>query len=347
MEFEKVFTVQKELTQDDFLRALLIELTSYDYTPFDISGATFEKVSESVKEVILCIAHVECDYTAAIGFDRKEEYWDKEKKIKDGMTYYEDVKKTRTVTDWQAHSGHISGNSVGYAFNEEPARKGYDEHKRISDILPTVKDESAEEKGDAKVSNGGMKTVSQNCALIVAEDIRYPGDRVKDESLDYKVEVKQIRCLKMPYYEVNFKYNEKEYHASGFACGKPNVKSELPVDNVDVNEKAKKAVKPIKMGMIGLIVAMFVFVVAASICMGASSAVGTVFSILVPICGITALVLWFKKGKVYIKKIDEIKQKNRAIKLDNLKSVIAKMGYAELTREESEQVGKKTILDDK
>ena len=120
MEFDAVFTVKKETSKEEFLRKLLIELASSSKTPTDVVNAKFGEVEESVREAIVCSAHVEMDYSASIGYDRVETYWTKEKRYNSSTKqyYYVDVEKTRTVTDWQPFSSHISGDKTAAAFNE-------------------------------------------------------------------------------------------------------------------------------------------------------------------------------------------------------------------------------------
>ena len=101
MEFDAVFTVKKETSKEEFLRKLLIELASSSKTPVDVVKAKFGEVEESVREAIVCTAHIETDYSASIGFDRTETYWTKEKKY-DSSTkqyYYVDVEKTKDSSD--------------------------------------------------------------------------------------------------------------------------------------------------------------------------------------------------------------------------------------------------------
>ena len=142
-DFEQVYTVERELSKDQFMREVLVKLASHYDTPNDVCNASFGEITESIKEVIVCSAHVESDYSASIGYDRVEEYWDKEKKFDhNGGHYYVDVKKTRTVTDWHPHSGHIAGDATCAAFNEDEHGYAMDEHERIAPILRAIKEES-------------------------------------------------------------------------------------------------------------------------------------------------------------------------------------------------------------
>ena len=335
MDFSAVYLVEKEHTKEEFLRTLLVKLASHSDTPTDVCNAKFGEVKESTKQVILCKAHVECDYSASIGYDRKEEYWDKEKKY-DSSTksyYYEDVKKTRTVTDWQAHSGHIAGDSVGAAFNENPARAGYAEHYRIASVITTIKNKNLVENEEVAVTLGGLETVKRNCAMRVESGIRYPGDHHKDERTSSTVEVKDIECYILPYYEVDFTYDGKTYHASGFACGEPNAESELPPNNVDIRGTVNKAIKPMKWSARGCLIATIVLFFVAAICTGFDAAWTWVLFVAALASTITLYVIGNKK---YNNMLNQLTTENKAQKLSNLQSAISLNGYAALTSEELE-----------
>lgn len=192
MEFNKVVTVKKEHSKEQFLRAAMIKLASDIETPIDVVKADFGEVKESVKEVILCTAHVESDYTASIGYDRQEQYQTTESKfLSEGDwytckgvqkradrsgSYQVDVIKTRTVTDWQPYSGHIGGDATCVAMN------GSEEYSegRLIDVIKSTKDESVVEKGEAIVSPVGLKEVKENCRGVVESRIDFPGDHYKD-----------------------------------------------------------------------------------------------------------------------------------------------------------------------
>ena len=333
MEFTKVYTAKTTLTHTDFLRALLIKLASNSNTPDDVCNATFGTVKESFKEVISCQSHVECDYSASVGYDRKEEYWDKEKKYNSTTKqyYYEDVKKTRTVTDWKPHSGHISGDASCLAFNEEPARTSLAEHTRIAETFLTLLDEDLVEEGKAVVSHGGLETAKNNCEMWVISDIRLPGDHSKDLRTNASVEVKNINCFILPFYELDFTYNGKTYHASGFACGKPNAESELPPNNVDIEGTVNKETKPLKIGkIISWVVTPVLFFLA---CILSGFDINWTW-LFFPIALATAITLTILHRNIRNKKLSILHAENKAQKLDNLKSAIAKNGYAKLSSEE-------------
>ena len=163
MDFDKVYTVNKEHSKEQFIRAAMIKLASNIDTPVDVVKADFGEVKESVKEVILCAGHVESDYTASIGYDREETYWTKEKRRNSSTNqyYYVDVEKKRTVTDWHPYSGHIGGDTVGAAINGDEECSA----KRLIEVVKATKDESVVEGGEAVVSQYGLEEVKKDCRM--------------------------------------------------------------------------------------------------------------------------------------------------------------------------------------
>lgn len=240
MEFDAVFTVKKETSKEEFLRELLIELASSSKTPADVVKAKFGEVEESVREAIVCSAHIEMDYSASVGYDRQETYWTKEKKYNSSTKqyYYVDVEKTRTVTDWRPFSSHISGDKTAAAFNE--SYSGIYDNDTIADVIKSTNSDSIVAKGEADVDYEGLEAAKKNCAFFLEMDISYPGDHHKDTRTNSDVTVESISCYKLPYYTVEFTYNGKKYSASGFACGNPNIRAELPPNDINIEEEVKK-----------------------------------------------------------------------------------------------------------
>lgn len=338
MKFEKVFSVKREISKDDFLRAVLVKLGSHADTPTDICNAKFGEVTETVKEAILCSAHVESDYSCSVGYDRQEEYWDKEKKVDyvNGNRYEHmvDVKKVRTVTDWQPHSGHIGGDATCVAFNEGDDRFGIDEHERLAAVIEAIDVKNIAEKGEATVSYGGLETVKRNCEYFVELEINYPGDHHRDECTNAVTDVKELSCYKLPYYQVEFEYNGEKYTAEGFACGLPNVEAELPPNNVNIQAILDNESKQYKKKTIAGWIVFSASIVLAAFLSGVGVPLLYLFWILVPVTLVIAIVLTKKGNKFYNNRQTELKSDNKKTKLNNLKSALSARGCEELSDEE-------------
>ena len=262
MEFDAVYTVKKEISKEEFLRKLLIELASSSKTPAGVVKANFGEIEESVREAIVCSAHIEMDYTTSIGYDRQETYWTKERKYNSSTKeyYYADVQKVRTVTDWQPFSGHISGNKTAAAFNKSYSGIYYNDI--IVDVIKSTRTASIVSEGEADVDYAGLEAAKNNCAFLLQMDIKYPGDRYKDTTTNSDVTVEAVSCYKLPYYTVEFTYEGKKYIASGFACGRPDISAELPPNDVNIEEELNKKTdksKKLKSGMWFGFIGAFIF----------------------------------------------------------------------------------------
>lgn len=330
MEFDSVFTVKKEITKETFLREALIEIAKSSETPIDVVNSKFGEVRESVKEIMLCSAHVESDYTASIGYDREETYWTKEKKYNSSTKqhYYVDVEKKRTVTDWQPHSGHISGDSVYAEINA-----GEDTKINFVKVLQGVKDENIIEKGEAEVDADSLESAKQGCRYRVEAGIRYPGDHHKDERSSATITVGELTCYKMPFYEVEYTYKGKKYKVEAFACGELIVSAQTPPNDINIEAVAENDTEKYKKGKIAGWIAFAGTYVFSWIMF----AVGVYWTWFIPtIALVAATVLHVVYNKKYSERVRSLKEDNLKLKQAELKNALSKAGYSPLTANENE-----------
>lgn len=326
--FDTVYTVKREISKEQFTRALLIKLAQSEDAPTDICTAKLGEIRESVNDVIFCEGHVETDFTASVGYTREEEYWDYEKRG-DSMVR---VKKKRKVTDWQPYSGHLNGDKKVVCFNRpsDDYDEALEESELALDALRTTSENNIEKKGVAEVSSSGLSMAKKMCATAMELDIRYPGDVQKDKKASSSVTINELECYKAPYYDVRFTYGDRDYAASGFACGTPNVMTELPPNNVDAKAIANKETKGFKVGMI----ISWLSVLAAFI---AAVAVGGLVWIAPAALLVLAIVITVVGNSKYNKILFGIKNNNKALKKEGLKAALASLGLGELTPEEEER----------
>lgn len=253
MNFDAVFTVKKEFSKDDFLRELIIELGTRNSTPVDVVDSDFKEVRESIREVIVCTAQVDGTCTASIGYDRQEPYTDYETyKEKVGDTYVtrqRAVTKYRTVTDWQIFQTQYAGEATCAAYNSDEF--GFDDSGIVA-AIKSAKNDSIVEKGEATVNSTGLARAIATCESNVEWGaVKFPGDRHKDEKYNSNSDVQSLSCYKLPYYEVLYTYNGKNYTACCFACGDINIRTETPPNDIDitaiVQEKTEKLEKTKKL----------------------------------------------------------------------------------------------------
>lgn len=344
MEFNKVVTVKKEHSKEQFLRAAMIKLASDIETPIDVVKADFGEVKESVKEVILCTAHVESDYTASIGYDRQEQYQTTESKfLSEGDwytckgvqkradrsgSYQVDVIKTRTVTDWQPYSGHIGGDATCVAMN------GSEEYSegRLIDVIKSTKDESVVEKGEAIVSPVGLKEVKENCRGVVESRIDFPGDHYKDVHSNASVDVDTLECWRLPFYEAEYTYKGKKYKISDYACGDFEIEAECPPNDVNIVAVASNDTKSYRTGMIiGWSVFGLLFVLS---CVLIAANVYWMWS-LATVALVVAITLHVVSDKKYFARVRALTEDNVVLKRKELENVLSQKGYERLTSAET------------
>ena len=242
MNFDAVFTIKKEFDKDTFLRELLIELGTKNETPVDVVNAEFCDVKESIREAIVCTAQVEGNCTASIGYDRQEPYTDYEtyrEKVGDSyVTRQRAVTKYRTVTDWRVFQTQYSGEATRAAYNSD--EYGLDDSAIVT-AIKSSKNDSLVEKGEATVNSTGLARAIAACESHVEwSSVSFPGDRHKDVKFNSESSVQSITCYKLPYYEVTYKYNDKDYTASCFACGDINIHAETPPNDIDITSVVKE-----------------------------------------------------------------------------------------------------------
>ena len=328
MNFDTVFTIKKEHSKEDFLRKVLISLAGSTDSAIDVVHASFGEVKESYKEVLACTANVEVDYTASIGYDRIEEYYVKEQKRDSatGRTYYEDVKKTRKVTDWHPHSGHQSGTPTKAVFNY--SESSYNLLNIAIDSIRTAKKDSIIEDGEATVNLSSLETAKTNCRQDVIYSIKFPGDHHKDERYSSTEEVTDLVCYIVPFYEVSFTYKGKKYSARGFACGSSiKLLLEIPKSNVNVvalatndTKKSRDIMKASWITFAGLFVLSCILV-----------ATKVYWFWIFPLIGlITSTILHVKSNNAYLNRLRELTENNIVLKKKELEKVLSSKGYKPL-----------------
>lgn len=329
---------EREHSTDSFLRNVLIEMAKTHNAPSDLTGADFSQVRSGEKKAIRCDVHVSLDYTASVGYDRKEEYWDKEKRYnsKTQTYYYEDVKKTRTVTDWRPYSGHIARDKYSYAFNEEACEmKSWEQDELLEDIAKsTLLTRKHLQDGKEDVLDSALDTAKSNCIRLTEKEISYPGDRHKDERIKTSTSVKSVSCMRFPYDEVDYTYKGQTYSAGGFACGNPNIRLKLPPNDVDVEKETAMVVKGAKTRST---IAWFAFFAsyALALYMFISAQLG--WMCILPIaCFAIAILIHKQYQKVFEETLRISKKKNVEAKLAALRASLTKHGFDALTEKEME-----------
>ena len=214
MKTQKGNTLLPVESKESFLRKTLIKYARKQNLDPKLLESKFE-VEVFYKEYYIFLGEIECDFTCSIGYNRTENYVEMERKQKlikqyDGSSKWEwvdePVNKTRTVTDWQPHSGSKTGKSfVAIKTNGE-------NDKECWDLIDYLGGES-EEYDEEIVLENEIVAAGENALVIdfrIKTEIGLPGDECKEFSSNEEVEVLEIRKYKIPFYRVKHNYKGKE-----------------------------------------------------------------------------------------------------------------------------------------
>lgn len=228
MTFNSIFKVKKEVSEEQFLRGVLIGLSNDEKSPSNIMNAKFGKVSEFQKEFLVLFADVTVNYSGTIGYNREETYYETEKYYDSDlkMQRTRQVEKTRTVTDWHPYNGSLNTNKETYEVNEDDS--DYELGGLFYEAIKQAKDENVIEEGEAIVNPSSYKAALLSCESQAKDEVKWPGDEQKDARFSCKTDVKDLECYLVPCYEVSFEYNGKKYIARGLAIGNVNEIHEVP-----------------------------------------------------------------------------------------------------------------------
>ncbi len=246
--FVNVFKVPKKYSEKEFLRQVFWELGTDKDLPKDImKQVTFGQVRESTREIIKCSAYVKSDYSASVGYDRKEQYIEQVRKYdSNNHPYYENVTRERTVTDWRPFSGHAEGDAIGYGYNNnKTAIEGlslFSDH-RLKEVILSCKASAVVQAEQVPVHPEGVARAKSDCRI----GLDYPGDHVRDKHVSDNVTVNSLECYIVPFYEVEYTYEGKKYNANGFGSGAvlplvitPSIKDKKEDLSLLADEQTKK-----------------------------------------------------------------------------------------------------------
>ena len=357
MEFQKVFKVKKEVSEEEFLRSVLIGLSRDEKSPSNIMDAKFDEVSEFQTEILGISADIVVNYSGTIGYDRKEIYYETESyyEVSSGKRKTRQVEKTRTVTDWQAYNGVLNTNEGVYVSNVEYGDRDLD--RLFYDAFKQAKDESVVEEGTARVNSDAYKLAVSACESSARFEVHWPGDRQKDERYSFKTDVIDLLCYMVPCYKVFFEYNGENYIARGFAFGEPNETHVVPqadgnVESEEIIEKRRKlnvdkAKKLLKVRPLFIVISVIMSLVGFYGLINRDSKYGYP-EVCIPLGFITMAVAIICAIAIKIsvnKKVSEInltafneKEKLSNIKLNNLIRVLDELHLRKLSDEEMDSI---------
>lgn len=349
MQFDKVYTVNEQIDTQQFLRRVMLYLAAAPNSPNTITDAVFGTIKKSTKEIIVCSARVETDYSASVGYNRQEQYCTTQTKSLSQGDYYTyngiqkradhngmyevDIVKTRTVTDWHPHSGHIGGNATGIVYNSGPSRIELDEHWELTKVFTSIGTQNMVEEGQAVLSSEGFAAAKKVCQILVEVGIEYPGDTYKDEKRNSNIDINTVVCLKLPYYEVEYEFEGKKYLASGFACNESAIKAQLPENNASTQAITQKSAIRIRKTKKALHISFWcVAVVALVIGIGFKLPWIGILPLALFVCAIVIPYACYKQVR---HKAMTLFEDDVAVKLSRVKDYLNKHNLQPLTEEET------------
>ena len=247
MQTNTAFRLLKENTEEAFFRKVAFRLAKEDVTPTDIFESVFEGVQEKETPYVLVVGNARVEYTCSVGYDRKEEYFEKVKKYNSSTKeyYYVDEKKTRTVTDWQAHSGTNQKKTTVIVVNkatQEEGRNGF----AVAQCIDTTHPDCHTEAETMEIHANALQTAINESVSDCFYSVRLPGDHQKDKNYSGSLDITKTTGMFVPEYQMSYTYQDKTYKAKAFACGDMQEEVEFPSIAADVEKEAKEAVKTIK-----------------------------------------------------------------------------------------------------
>lgn len=332
MVVKSVLKISREHEQKDFLRAVAIYLAKQEATPTDILEVQFSNVNEFEQEYVVMTGDASVDYSCSIGYDRKEIYYEQVKKYNSSTKsyYYANEQRTRTVTDWQPHSGHNQSRETSIVGNAA-TQDDYRTEREILHCYQTCREESKQEVAiEMEINPEAYELAKWGCIAGCFYSVRLPGDRQRDKDYNGTVDVKAVSGLIVPEVSATYEYQGKTYKTSAIAAGELNVKAEYPDIKADVSKEAKNAVKHFKL----LAIVSLVVGVVLNLLM---SWIGS-WCFLAYIAALTFLILYISLGNKKMKSIFEYRQ---AEKKKDLIAFLEKNGMAPLTEAELASFAKK------
>ncbi len=264
-----LFTFEKALEIDEFERNAYISLYSNIDVPSRIDNAIFSKSELEIAQYVSVESEHRLHYTASIGYNRTETYYDYVTVYRNGRSYRDRVTRQRTVTDWDAISGDHEEDGIVTCVR-------IDEKGNIKDEV-AIANLIAEQGGKGLVSietqNLRVKPIMPSdeqieAALEYAEvkasayaESSLPGDQVKDFRSTGSKRAKKIDTIVSPEYLIEYSFEGKDYQMKSSWSSKAIMHSDMPRENVAHNEQVNARKKRSRQLLLGIIPFALLFII--------------------------------------------------------------------------------------
>lgn len=328
------YELNENVSKEEFLRKVLLELATDKDTPRDILTGDFSSVRCEKKDFLFTTVETEIDYSCLAGVDREEEYWDKRQYMDHGVKKTEDVKRKRTVTDWFPTNGTNKGTYTEFVGNCEQQDR-YENERNAYALQHTpdscIKECDFNQQVCPDAIDSAKSLAAVHCWLEVAppkhKEEKYNAVQTVDDAVLYSI----------PQYTVNYTYNNRKIKVTAPAVGekgKPFLAfSDKTFEDNEKENKLKKRKLPFMISGGVSIFLSVLFMIIAGVMEGIDkdSTVWNVLWALFLVIGIAVFVVMFVIAKRWSNDMDrQIAQ----IKKENLQKLFSEKHYAPLTKEE-------------
>ncbi len=338
-----LFTFEKALEIDEFERNAYISLYSNVDVPSRIDDAMFSRAELEIAQYVSVESEHRLHYTASIGYNRTETYYDYVTVYRNGRSYRDRVTRQRTVTDWDAISGDHEEEGIVTCVR-------IDEKGNIRDevaIANLISEQGGKGLVGIETQNLRVKPIMPSdeqieAALEYAEvkarahaESALPGDIVKDFRSTGSKKVKKIDTIVSPEYLMSYSFEGGEYQMKSIWSSKTVIHSDVPSENVAHNEQVNARKKKNKQLLLGIIPFALLFII------GIILAVNEIFFVLPPALFLSIfgyMIYFFVMTGVWAKRINKItfdvilSSQNEKISLLNKRFL--QMGQNELSEKE-------------
>lgn len=323
MKVDIILKAEPELTGEQFMRAVLLEIAAYDKAPADIFTAlSFSEPNLTTDEVIVTRTEVHLDYTCEIGYDRTENYYD---------NWTKKMEK-RTVTDWRPFSGSTSSEELVVV------RKGETDPKKVVEYDATMRTYlKTLKKGYISDDVDSLDLDAQTVSIIVGfcksrcfGKVVLPGAWNRRANYTGTVDVKTCEVWELPQYTLEYTYGDNRYSAKSYAAGKSKIDVNMPTEKQIVDKHTINKIFP----LFAFGALLFTIGVLLMYCIpNAPEFLGIVLFYLGIVLTAIFLLLYYLFRKKALKN-------NKEKRIDQLKILLSKMNLSPLTESECEEIMK-------
>lgn len=252
----KLYEIKKTISEQEFLRAVVIRMGISEETPSNVLDGEFGQVTCENHHFVSMGGSAKVRCSASIGHD-----YQVEKKEYDHINKrYKTIQKTET--QWSPYqTTHFAENAVGFAENSEnPRPETAATFRKLVTSIPrdelitidTTSGDVLMEKGFREVKdtaiNASMEDMKADAVLQAKKAL--PGDRYKDFSASADVDVRYGANYVVPCHKVSYSFFGESHCVLAYANGKCMLRGSIPIQSEQAKpNKTASIVKGISLGL--------------------------------------------------------------------------------------------------